>query len=525
MSAGFGVPRTGRIIIVCLIMMFWMSFSAAETVKLFTHIETDGTSFAPGEEANIYVIPVNSEPVYLNDLKVHLNLPESIMLVNTILPDEPEKMNPYEEKVFQYVVRNVSSQTLPSTGDSMPLFFVLVILLLFACIGIGIISRNFQRMLSLLLVTSMTFLLHRVPEVKAEDYVTMGDSGKLQMAMGDQTMVISASSTARIAGDMDELDEDGDQLSAFEERYLFGTDDAKADTDGDGLTDYQEVGLFLTDPLVPDTDGNGVSDAEEDADQDGLTNVYEINYGYDPLKPDTDGDGLKDGTEVNQYYTNPLNADHDSDGMLDGFEIEHREEGLDPLVANHIISSITKGYPQSEASSAVFASVKVNNITGAQAQSLSVREVPDDHIFIGKNLEGWIGNGCEIKMDSAGGSANQLSAELTMFYDKSLIGENFEPAIFYMDEENQTLEEVTGQINNQDEGYVKAPLSHFSLYVLKNKKNKGTAVKADRIQLPDPNAGIVLMMDVEPNANSEATTLLKETTDILDKTLTGMFSF
>lgn len=123
------------------------------------------------------------------------------------------------------------------------------------------------------------------------------------------------------------IDEDQDGVEYTIEQ-LFGTSDTESDTDGDGLTDYVEIYQSETDPCVKDTDGNGIEDGNEDSDEDGLTNLEEIQYGTDLGKSDTDGDGLKDGEEKNKYNTNPTKYDTDEDGISDGNEVLL---GLNPL--------------------------------------------------------------------------------------------------------------------------------------------------------------------------------------------------
>lgn len=117
------------------------------------------------------------------------------------------------------------------------------------------------------------------------------------------------------------LDTDGDGLLDYLEDYL-GTDKTNVDTDGDGLSDYWEVTKLKTDPLKADTNDNGVPDGEEDADNDGLTNLAEIEMGTNPVKADTDEDGLTDGDEVYVYHTSPILSDTDGDGLLDGEEVQ-----------------------------------------------------------------------------------------------------------------------------------------------------------------------------------------------------------
>ncbi len=83
------------------------------------------------------------------------------------------------------------------------------------------------------------------------------------------------------------------------------------DLDGDGLGDSWEVRFF----------GNLDQGAEENGDDDGLTNLQEFTLGTDPTKPDTDSDGLSDGVEVTgDPATDPINPDTDGDGLSDGVE-------------------------------------------------------------------------------------------------------------------------------------------------------------------------------------------------------------
>ena len=103
-------------------------------------------------------------------------------------------------------------------------------------------------------------------------------------------------------------------------------DDRRWDADGDGLSDYFELnwraangaaGLSATDP---DTDGDGLSDGEE------------IRLGSNPTVADSDGDGLSDAVEVAGWAfeyasgkstwvtSNPLLADTDGDGLTDAME-------------------------------------------------------------------------------------------------------------------------------------------------------------------------------------------------------------
>ena len=135
-----------------------------------------------------------------------------------------------------------------------------------------------------------------------------------------------------------EVDSDNDGLPDYLEKEL-GTDRYNADTDGDGLPDGYEYFTLGTDPKKADSDDNGISDADEDFDEDGLTNLEEYELGTDPFSKDTDNDGLSDYDEVKIHNTDPLKYDTDGDKVSDGDEIIL---GLDPN------NPATFGYPDNE---------------------------------------------------------------------------------------------------------------------------------------------------------------------------------
>jgi parallel beta-helix repeat protein len=93
-----------------------------------------------------------------------------------------------------------------------------------------------------------------------------------------------------------------------------------SDSDDDGLPDWWEVQMGLN-PLV--------DDAQEDFDNDNLSNLEEYLQGTDPHSSDSDMDGLTDGDEVKIYTTNPLNPDSDMDGLPDRWEVTM---GTNPLI-------------------------------------------------------------------------------------------------------------------------------------------------------------------------------------------------
>ncbi len=113
------------------------------------------------------------------------------------------------------------------------------------------------------------------------------------------------------------------------------------DFDGDGLPDDWE--------LAHGFDPNDPADAALDPDEDGLSNLGELQATTDPRDADSDDDGVLDGNERRpgedtdgDGLVNALDPDSDNDGLLDGTEMAVTEGGLDadpststdPLVAD-----------------------------------------------------------------------------------------------------------------------------------------------------------------------------------------------
>ncbi|XOV78609.1 MAG: reprolysin-like metallopeptidase [Aestuariibacter sp.] len=98
---------------------------------------------------------------------------------------------------------------------------------------------------------------------------------------------------------------------------------APVDSDGDGMSDEFEETYNL--------DPNSASDANEDADNDGLSNLEEYFLGTNPTSADSDGDSIPDQYEVlNRLDPNDssdANADADGDGSSN---LEEYQEGTDP---------------------------------------------------------------------------------------------------------------------------------------------------------------------------------------------------
>lgn len=85
------------------------------------------------------------------------------------------------------------------------------------------------------------------------------------------------------------------------------------------------------------TNENMIVNNNSDADNDGLSDEEEGQFGTDVTMPDTDSDGLFDREEVYSFKTDPLNPDSDGDGFFDGAEVK---SGYDPLGPGRLIDKL-----------------------------------------------------------------------------------------------------------------------------------------------------------------------------------------
>lgn len=241
---------------------------------------------------------------------------------------------------------------------------------------------------------------------------------------------------------VDTADDDGDSVpNALED--LLGSSNESDDTDGDGIDDYTEIYLIGSDPIV--------DDSAEDMDNDGLTNYDEVTfYGTSASKVDTDLDGLTDGNEINIYGTDPLVYDTDGDGVCDGREIEL---GTDPMTADRSFQ-ISQNAPNNGDSVSV--SVEIE-LSGEQVDTLEVEAV-DNSSFFPKDMPGYLGMAYDFSVEG-----EFKTAIIHFEFDAAILENGADPAIFYFNEEDQTLEELETTI----EGNVaSAVVEHFSKYIL-----------------------------------------------------------
>lgn len=285
---------------------------------------------------------------------------------------------------------------------------------------------------------------------------------------------------------LNRVDNDQDFIPDYEEPE-YGTNPANPDSDGDGLLDGLELEYGL-DPTKSDSDGNGTSDGQEDLDHDNLTNINEqaqktqldnpdtdfdgledgeeITRGTNPLEADTDGDKLNDGDEI-KLGTNPTNPDTDGDGILDGDE-------------TYDVETIFEGSLTDEK---VLPSVRMN-IKGEFASTTRIQNVEGENALIDDQMPGNLGAPYDFRTE-----ADFDTAVMTFAYDTSLdTGSDFEPAIYYFNEEEGLFEELANQSIDRENGTVSATVTHFSKYLLLNKK-KWDEVWNKEILKPRPDDG------------------------------------
>lgn len=271
-------------------------------------------------------------------------------------------------------------------------------------------------------------------------------------------------------------DSDNDGMPDLLE-MTYGTDPHNHDTDDDGLTDWDEMNWLGYNPLTKDTDGNGVNDGDEDADEDGLTNILEGNYGTNMIVKDTDHDDLSDYDEVMMYKTDPTNPDTDGDGVNDGLEIAL---GSDPLKAETSFTTAIEADYTSLHPEAADISVKMTSSADA-AGSLSVMPaVYQDSPFVSRYIPGYI----TAWVLNADASFDTAEITFTLGTEAEEINADFQPAIYCLDEDTGIFRKVEGQ---RIEGRkIIAQVQHFSIYALLNSRKFDEVWSAD---IRPPSAG------------------------------------
>ena len=258
----------------------------------------------------------------------------------------------------------------------------------------------------------------------------------------------------------DKTDSDKDGMTDLLE-MTYGTDPNNPDTDDDGLTDWDEINWLGYNPLAKDTNGNGINDGDEDADEDGLTNILEGNYGTNMIAKDTDHDGLTDGEEVQTYKTDPLNPDTDGDGVDDGSEVA---VGSDPLTPEATFTTaLETDYTSSHPEAADLSVVMTSPADSAGSLTVSPASYSDSP-FVSRYIPGYI-TAWNIETVS---SFDKAEITFTLGSGAEEIGNDFQPAIYCLDEDTGIFRKVK---NQRIEGRkIIAEVSHFSIYALLNSR-------------------------------------------------------
>ena len=103
-----------------------------------------------------------------------------------------------------------------------------------------------------------------------------------------------------------DTDRDGDGVGDHSDNCPFLWNAAQVDSDFDGRGDACDNCPAIANPAQEDFDRNGVGDrCDADADNDRLSDAFELIWGTNPSNPDTDGDGFSDGDEF-AFGSNPL---------------------------------------------------------------------------------------------------------------------------------------------------------------------------------------------------------------------------
>lgn len=329
----------------------------------------------------------------------------------------------------------------PETGDRFSMlpavFLVLAVAALSALLIFG--KRMRRKVLSVLLCVAM------IGTIAAGIPAQAADTDDLSTIEITTTVTVDSAELDinAVVSYLAYEDQDADGIDDRME-ILLGTDPNQADSDGDSLSDYIEVYQCSTDPLMTDSDSDGITDGDEDADNDSLTNLEELELGTSPARADTDADLLPDGDEKNTYGTDPLTADTDGDGVADGQE---RTLGTDPL-------TVQTSFNITESNGT--ASVDIT-LSGNQVGTLDIKPVENAALFP-QEIPGYMGKAYDFTVNG-----DFDTADISFEFDESALNHGSEPVIYYFNETKQTLEPLTTILNGN---VATATVEHFSTYIL-----------------------------------------------------------
>ena len=281
---------------------------------------TDKGTYAAGDDIGLSISVENTNAYAVEGIELDVPVPQGYTMAE--MP-QPLNLAAGESKTVQLTL------SAPAQKSFSPLWLLCGLLIPLVAV-VAWLCRKKQPVKALCLLLCLCMVLSMMPvsasaSASAEgaaltlDKTVTVDGETLKLELNVRYPVALQNVVPLVSGDLHPV---------LEELYdVEGTD---ADDDGDGLDNYTEICVLFTDPKAVDSNLNGINDADEDADEDGLTNANELRNGTNLNKKDTDGDGLTDGEEVLTYHTDPTARDTDGDGLTDGDEIVL---GLDPLTA------------------------------------------------------------------------------------------------------------------------------------------------------------------------------------------------
>ena len=315
-------------LMLALLLLFALPFTVSAAGAdardgLEVSLLTDQGTYGADEEIKLSVSVKNTNAYAVEGVQVEALLPQGFELAGEA--PAPVDIPAGQTGTASVLVRMVSAGS--EGGTLWGLWLLAGLVLGAAAVAAAVVLvRRKKAVKALSLLLCVVMLMALLPgKASAEDPSFTLDK---TVTVDGETVVLRCRIQYPVALEQVTPREDGEIHPILEELYQISPDEN--DADGDGLNNYTEICVTGTDPNVVDTDGDGINDADEDYDEDGLTNANELRSGTDLTKTDTDHDGLTDGEEVITHHTDPTAPDTDGDGLPDGDEVVL---GLDPLVA------------------------------------------------------------------------------------------------------------------------------------------------------------------------------------------------
>jgi len=277
-------------------------------------------------------------------------------------------------------------------------------------------------------------------------------------------------------------DTDEDGLSDGQE-FTLRINPFSWDTDNDGLSDYIEDKYSpVISPVLQDTDKDGILDSEEDYDEDGLTNLQEIEFNTLMNNEDSDSDGLKDGYEVTAFASNPTVNDTDYDGLSDGDEYHlGTNPNNEDTDSNGIIDS-EETYEQSmenaitciEKAEVVQGQIKVSSKKNIRGKTI-IEATYDENALV-SDLVGLIGSPIRFEVE-----AKVNKAQIILTYDEAKLGNTSEESLgmLWYDANKDRFKLLKAELDEAG-NTVSASVNHFGIYMLVDKKQWLDAWKTEK---------------------------------------------